>query len=88
MHSSWSISRIVKKDKKLILVLSTYSQPIQFPCVPYDIVPRRSDNIQENIFTTSMHLEYTTHIRGVGVVDHLTTLYLSLDECHKWSHRI
>jgi hypothetical protein len=69
MHKSWQISSIVWKDKKPILLLSIHVVSILYFYVPVDIVPKR------NIMASSMHLEYTIHMRCVDVPYQLKALY-------------
>jgi hypothetical protein len=38
--------------------------------------------------TSPMHLEYTTHMRGVDVADQLHASYSTQNRIHKWWHRI
>ena len=53
MHDTRTMASVMWKDKKLVLLLSTYGQPIQAPCErPVIIVPRRSDAVQEFIQTS------------------------------------
>jgi hypothetical protein len=40
MHESQHISSILWKDKKPVLLLSTSSIPIGFPCMPIDTIPK------------------------------------------------
>jgi hypothetical protein len=69
MHESRSMSSVLWKDKKPVLLLSTSAIPIGFPCVPVDTVPRRNGAVREAIPTSPIHVEYTTHMRGVDVLD-------------------
>jgi hypothetical protein len=62
--------------------------PIGFPCVPVPTVPRRNGAVREDIITSPMHLEYTTHMRGVDVADQLRASYSTQNLTHKWWHRI
>jgi hypothetical protein len=88
MYESRSMSSILWKDKKPVLVLSTNTTPISFPCVPVDTVPQRNGMVHEAIPTSSMHVEYTTHMRGVDVADQLWASYSIQNRSHKWWHRI
>jgi hypothetical protein len=88
MHESRSMSSVLWKDKKPVLLLSTNAIPIDFPCVPVDTVPRRNGSEREAIPTSPMHVEYTTHIRGVDVADQLRASYCNQNRSHKWWHRI
>jgi hypothetical protein len=49
--------------------------PIGFPCVPRDEVPRRNGAIREKILTSPMLLEYITFMRDVDVADQLCASY-------------
>jgi len=70
MHNSRQISSVIWKDKKAVLLISTHAVPIQFPCeFPIVSVPRRIGSEREDIQTSPVHLEYTTHMRGVDVAD-------------------
>lgn len=70
MHESRKMNSILWKDKKPVLILSTNAIPIQFPWeFPVVSVPRRSGSTRELIQTSPVHLEYTTHMRGVDVAD-------------------
>jgi hypothetical protein len=51
-------------------------------------MPRRNGAIRKPILTSPMHLEYTTHMKGVDVVDQLWASYNSQTWSHKWWHRI
>jgi hypothetical protein len=64
MHESRSMSSILWKNKKPVLLLSTSTIPIGFPCVPVDTVPRRNGAVRETIPTSPMHVEYTTQNRS------------------------
>jgi hypothetical protein len=59
------------KDKCPVLLISTHANPIGFPCVPHDEVPRRNGPVREKIPTSPMLVEYTTFMRGVDVADQL-----------------
>jgi hypothetical protein len=76
------------KDKCPVLLISTHANPIRFPCVPRNEVPRRNGLVREKIPTSPMLLEYTTFMRGVDVADQLWASYSSLTRSHKWWHRI
>jgi hypothetical protein len=78
MHSSSGLSSVVWKDKHPVLLLSTHAPPIQPPCLHPKFlvtVPRRNGVIREAIHTSPIHLEYTTHMRGVDVADELRASY-------------
>ena len=65
------------KDKYPILLVSTHANPIGFPSLPRDEVPRRNGAIREKIPTSPMLLEYITFMRDVDVVDQLCASYSS-----------
>lgn len=88
MHKSRGISCVLWKDKRLVLLISTHALPIDFPCVPVPTVPRRDGALRKPIPTSPIHLEYTTHMRGVDVADKLRASYTCQSRSHKWSHRI
>ena len=69
MHESRSNSSVMWKDKCSILLISTHTNPVGFPCVPRDEVPRRNGAVKKNIPTSHVLLKYTTFMRGVDVVD-------------------
>jgi hypothetical protein len=60
---------VMWKDKKPILLLSTYAIPIGYPCIPVPMVLRRNDTEREDIMTSSMHFNYTTHMYSVDVAN-------------------
>jgi hypothetical protein len=86
MHDSKSINCVMWKDKRLVLLISTYTIPIDFPCMPRDEVPRRNGAIREKIPTSPMLLEYTTFMRGIDVAYQLQASYSSQSWSHKWWH--
>jgi hypothetical protein len=88
MHESRTISYVMWKDKCPVLLLSTGANPIEFPYVPCDEVPRRNGAIREQIPTSPILLEYTTFMRGVEVADQLRASYSSQTRSHKWWHRV
>jgi hypothetical protein len=71
------------KDECPILLISTHTNPIGFPCVP-----RRNGPVREKIPTSPVLLEYTIFIRGVDVADQLQASYSSLSRSHKWWHQV
>jgi hypothetical protein len=88
MHESRSISCVMWKDKCPVLLISTHANPIGFPCMPRDEVPRRNGAMREKIPTSPVLLEYTTFMRGVDVADQLRASYSSLTRSHKWWHQV
>jgi hypothetical protein len=75
------------KDKCPVLLISIHANPIGFPCMPRDEVPRRNGAVRENIPTSSMLLEYMTYMRGVDIVDQFRASYSLQSRSHKWWHR-
>lgn len=70
MHEFQGVLSVLWKDKKLVLVLSTHGASIRkIPCIPFPTVPRRNGAMQDKIWTSPMHLEYTTHLKDVDVAD-------------------
>ena len=88
MHESRSMSSVFWKDKKLVPLFSASAILIGFSCVPADMGPRQNGAMCEAIPTSSMHVEYTTHICGVDVANQLQALYSIHNQSHKWWHRI
>jgi hypothetical protein len=88
MHDSRCKSCVMWKDKCPVLLLSIHANPIGFPCVPCDEVPRWNGVVREKIPTSPMLLEYTTYTRGVDVADQLQASYSSQSRSHKWWHRV
>ena len=88
MHVSRKIACVIWKNKKPVILLSTHALSQVTPGLPEVTVPRRNGAVRENITTSPIHLEYTTHIRGVDVADQLRASYAIQDRTHKWWHRI
>jgi hypothetical protein len=88
MHESWGLAFVLWKNKKPVLLLSTHAISIGYPCMPIPTVPRRNRAERKNIMTSPMHLEYTTHMRGVDVADQLRASYSTQNCTHKWWHQI
>jgi hypothetical protein len=86
MHESRTISCVLWKNKKPVLLISTHAMPVGYPCEPVITVPRRNGPTHEDIHTSLVHHEYTTHMRGVDVADQLRTSYTSQTCSHKWWH--
>jgi hypothetical protein len=76
------------KDKCPVLLISTHANPIGFPCVPRDEVPRWNGPVREKIPTSPILIEYRTFTRGVDVADQLRASYSSQSRSHKWWHWI
>jgi hypothetical protein len=91
MQESRGICYVVWKDKRPVLLISTSAIPIQVPCIhPMHIatVPRRNGAMREPIQTSLVHLEYTTNMKGVDVVDQMRAGYSCQSRSHKWWHRL
>jgi len=88
MHDSRALSCVLWKDKRPVLLISTHALPVNFPCVPMPTVPHTNGAIQDDVPTSPVHLEYTTHMRGVDVVDQLRASYTCQTRSHKWWHRV
>ena len=82
------MASVIWKDKKPVLLLSTHAIPIDYLCMPLSTVPRRVGTIQKDIMASLMHLEYTTHKRGVDVTNHLQAFYSTQNCIHKWWHKV
>ena len=83
MHDSCTISYMVWKDKKLVLLLSTHAMPIQTPCEHRVVsVPRRCGAVREMIPTSLVLRDYTTFMQGMDVADQLCASY----SCQVRSH--
>jgi hypothetical protein len=83
MHETRKMACVLWKDKKSVLFLSTHALLIRFPCVLVPMVPKRNGAVREDIMTSPMHLQYTTHIRGVDVANQLRALYSTQNWTHK-----
>ena len=70
-------------DKEPIYLLSTYKWPHAFPC-ENSKVSQCSGVEQVLIWTSLIHLKYTTHMRGADLVDHLRSNYLRQIRFHQW----
>jgi hypothetical protein len=88
MHEGRGMSSVLWKDKIPVLLLSINAASIGFPCVPVDVVPRRSGSVREMVFSNPMHVEYTTHMHGVDIADQLRASYSLQTQSHKWWHHI
>jgi hypothetical protein len=76
VHESRSMSSIMWKDKRHILLLSTHAKPVQFPYeFPVVMVPRRNGVVRVEIQTSPVHVEYMKHMCGVDVADQLRASY-------------
>jgi hypothetical protein len=88
MHEDPGISTVMWKGKRPVLLISSHAMPIGYPCVPVITVPRRDGAERNNIITSPVHHEYTTHILGVDVADQLRASYSCQTQSHKWWHWI
>ena len=89
MHQSRSISWVMWKDKKLVLLISTHARPIQPPCErPIIIVSRHNGVVRENIQTSLVLHKYTTDMQGIDVANQLRASHSCQVRSHKWWHRI
>ena len=88
MHESRTMTSIIWKDKKPVLLMSRHAQPTIAPGFIVPTVPRRNGAIRDDIPTSPMHLEYTTHMCGVDVADQLRASNYTQNRSHKWWHRI
>jgi hypothetical protein len=75
MYNSQTIASVAWTDKKTVRLLSTHARPVVVEGEERPTVPHRNGAIQEAIPTSPVHLEYTTHMRGVDVVDQLRSNY-------------
>ena len=76
MHDNSTISYVMWKDKKHVLLLSTHTMPIQAPFEKVVVItPRRNGAVWELIQTSHVLKEYTTHMWGVDVADQLRASY-------------
>jgi hypothetical protein len=88
MHDSQTIASVAWRDKKTVHLLSTHARLVVVEGEERPTIPRRNGAIQEAIPTSPVHLEYTTHMRGVDVADQLRSNYSCQVRTHKWWHRI
>jgi hypothetical protein len=56
--------------------------------MPVPTVPKRNGAVREDIMTSPMYLEYTTHMRGVDMADQLRALYITQNRIYNRWHRI
>lgn len=72
MQESCGKLYVLWKDKRLILLISTYAFSIpNFPYILFLIFLHENRIVRNEIFLLPMHFEYITHMRGVDVVDQL-----------------
>jgi hypothetical protein len=88
MHEDRGISTVMWKDKRPVLLISSHSMLVGYPCVPVITILRRNGTERNNIITSSVHHGYTTHMRGVDVADQLHASYSCQTRSHKWWHRV
>jgi hypothetical protein len=86
-HDDRKLCAIMWMDKKPVCLLSTHKWPHAFPCEISE-VPRHNGSERLPIRTSLVHLEYTTHMRGVDVADHLRGNYSCQTRSHRWWNRL
>jgi hypothetical protein len=69
MHNIRGMNYIIWKDKCPILFIFIHANPIGFPCMPRNKVPRWNEVVRKKITTSLMFLKYATFMRGVDVID-------------------
>ena len=67
MHQSSSLICVVKKDERLVFLLSIHSKPIVLEGKVVSSVLQRNGGDKYMIDTSPVHMEYTTSMRGVDV---------------------
>jgi hypothetical protein len=65
MHDSQTIAGVAWRDKKTVHLLSTHARPVVVEGEERPTVPRCNGAVRETVPISSVHLEYTTHMRGV-----------------------
>ena len=88
MHESRSLSCVVWKDKRPVLLLSNHSKPIVFEGKVVPSVPQRNGEEKPMIETSPLHLEYTTSMRSIDIAHHLCSNHSSQARTHKWWHQL
>ena len=84
MHESQSLSCVVWKDKRPVLLLFTHSKSIVFEVEVVPSVPQRNIEERPVIEISLVHLEYTTSMQGINVMDHLCSNYSLQVRTYKW----
>lgn len=69
MHESRKTACAIWKDKKAVLLLSTHARRVSLSYEVIPTIPHRNIAIKSLISTLPTHLEYSTHMWGVDVVD-------------------
>ena len=77
MHEDCVISCVMWKNKCPVLLFSTHTTPIRSPCEDRDMKPRKRGAIRKQVFTSSILVEYTKHMKGVDVANQLRVSYSS-----------
>ena len=76
MHDSRSISYVMWKDKKPMLLFSTHAMRMQAPCEqPVVSVPYWKGVVHKNIETSPILQEYRQFMHGVDEIDQLHAFY-------------
>ena len=88
MHVSYAISYVLWKDKCQVLPLSMHATLVVSLQGLLPIVPRCHRAVLDAITMSPVLVEYTTHMRGVDIADHLKASYSSQIQGHKWWHRV
>lgn len=68
-------------------MVSTHTQPLLRNGKKGDR-PYRIGEVKVNLSTSHVHLEYTTFIQGVDIIDQLCVSYMCQSRTHKWWHRV
>jgi len=82
MHDSQKTCVVMWMDRKPVLLLSTSALPLLFPCEVVE-VPRRVGRQIYKVKISLVHLEYTTYMWSVDMVDQLWGSY----SCQVHSHK-
>jgi hypothetical protein len=82
MHEDRRMCSVMWMDRKPVLMLSTHSLPMAFPCEIVE-VPCRIGAIRKMVKTSPVHKEYMTYMRGVHVAYQLQGNYTSQVRSHK-----
>jgi hypothetical protein len=71
-----------------VLLLSTHAPPITLGNPEDCTVPQREGSRRPNIHTSPVLQEYTTHMCGIDIADHLRGNYSYCTCTHKWWHKV
>jgi hypothetical protein len=88
MHETWRVNCVVWKNKKLMLLLSTYAKLVPSKVEKIPEVPWWNGVERPQIKTSSVHLVYINNMRGVDVANHIRSNYYSQVRTHKLWHRV